>query len=468
MKKDEAVIIFKQREVGDDPHLIPINCVIGHYEENDDVFIDEKGFSYFHFSRLMPGRSFGCRCNLNELMKRLKVKELNEAKKIYLNYFKNGYFFIGIHEQELCLLHSDNKNFINAEEFFDKDVCGYIVEKKEMIKPKEETPKLEANSNQNTDRAFKIDTKSLKEAIKRNVVAQDKAIDKIVTILWQNSYRDIAENILISGSTGVGKTEIFRSMANKLDIPIIICDITLYTSAGYVGKNVEDMLTSLLREANGDIEKAKHGIIVIDEFDKIAGTGKNDEVATTKVQDALLKMIEGNNYTIKYNSKEYNINTSSITFVGAGSFERANKYNIRPIGFGKKDEDIGDPLNDEQLIDYGLGPELLGRFPNRVRLSNLEILDFCEIMTISKLSAFLKEINFLRNLGLDVKYTDELILNIAKKAYLYKCGARGINRVVNDIFVDILSEISDGDCNYRSLEIKPDIVSDSKRYVLKR
>lgn len=468
MKKDEAVIIFKQREVDVNPHLIPINCVIGHYEEEDDVFIDEKGFSYFHFSRLMPGRSFGCRCNLNELMKRLKVKELSQAKKLYLNYFKKGYFFLGTRQQELCLLHSDNKDFINAEEFFDKDICGYIAEENEMIKSKEEAQKLETNNNSNIDRAFKIDTKSLKEAIKRNVVAQDKAIDKIVTILWQNSYRDIAENILVSGSTGVGKTEIFRSMANKLDVPIIICDITSYTSAGYVGKNVEDMLTSLLREANGDIEKAKHGIIVIDEFDKIAGTGKNDEVATTKVQDALLKMIEGNDYIIKYNGKEYAINTSSITFVGAGSFERANKYNMRPIGFGKKDEDIEDPLNDERLLDYGFGPEILGRLPNRVRLADLEVLDFCKIMTLSELSAFLKEIKFLRDLGLDVKYADELVLNIAKKAYLYKCGARGINRVVNDIFVDILSEISDSDGNYKSLEIMPDIVSNSKRYVLER
>ena len=141
---------------------------------------------------------------------------------------------------------------------------------------------------------------------------------------------------------------------------------------------------------------------------------------------------------------------------------------MRPIGFGKKDEDIEDSLNDEQLLDYGFGPEILGRLPNRVRLADLEVLDFCKIMTLSKLSAFLKEIKFLRDLGLDVKYADELVLNIAKKAYLYKCGARGINRVVNDIFVDILSEISDSDGNYKSLEIMPDIVSNSKRYVLKR
>lgn len=214
--------------------------------------------------------------------------------------------------------------------------------------------------------------------------------------------------------------------------------------------------------------KASHGIIIIDEIDKLAGTGKNDEVGTTKVQDALLTMIEGKTYKIRYGKDVYNFDTSNITFVGLGSFARAVRFKQKTVGFVTSENSGHQKLTDEDAISYGLEPELLGRFPVRVVLNDLEINDLYHITKDSELSSLKQEIEFLRSLGIVVDFTDELNLNIAKKAYSYKSGARGIARVVSDMLEEVMKEISDGQGEYNYLELQPEIVEDKKRYVLSK
>lgn len=462
MEGKELVIIFKARNVKKQTRLKPISCVTGHFDEDGDVFIDEKGYSYSHFSKFMPGRCFGVRQNLKELMSKFSIFSEKQMKEKYLSLFKEGYYYVGLKEHKINLLYKNTEDSTNY--IICKDIDAMEGPEIHTIQDlvNEEEKSLETNNTIN------IDTKHLRESIKKCVLSQDEAIDKIVTTIWKNiknKNKQSADNILVSGSTGVGKTEIFRNIAKQIGVPIIRCDANDYTSAGYVGKNIEEMLQSLISNANGDLVKASHGIIIIDEIDKLAGTGKNDEVGTTKVQDALLTMIEGKTYKIRYGNDVYNFDTSNITFAGLGSFARAVRFKQKTVGFVTS-ENSDNQLTDEDAISYGLESELLGRFPVRVVLNDLEIKDFYYITKDSELSSLKQEIEFLRGMGIAVYFTDDLNLNIAKKAYSYKSGARGISRVVSDMLEEVMKEISDGQGEYSYLELQPEIVYDKKRYVL--
>lgn len=464
MEEKELAVIFKARDIKNDTRLIPINCVIGHYIKSEDIFIDEEGFGYSHFSRFIPGRSYGVRQNLKDLMQKFSIKDENEMKKKYLSLFKKGYYYVGLNEKTISLFYYQS---LSSKEFF---ICKDVdtIKVSDLYPNKDDEIEEKENSK---DSVLHVDTKYLREYTKKYVISQDEAIDKIITTIWRNINNKMTsstKNILVSGSTGVGKTEIFRIIAKQIGIPIIKCDANEYTAAGYVGKDVEDMLRDLLYKANGDINKASHGIIIIDEFDKLAGTGKNNEVNTTKVQDALLTMIEGAVYKIKYKNSVYDFDTSKITFVGIGAFARATKINNKIIGFNSNTIIDDEILSDDVLKKYGIEQEILGRFSVRVILKDLEVKDLFQIIKVGEANSLKEEIEFLDSMGIDVIFVDELLINIAKKAYSYKCGARGISRVVSDIFSDILKEISDKDGMYKRLEIQPEIVDDKKRYVLSK
>ena len=453
MSIEDLAIIFRPKQVGEDVVLEPINCVSGYYDKNEDIFVDEKGYIYYHYSRIMPGRCFGIRTNINNVMTKYSSNDLKAIKTRHFNTFKNGTCYLEIVEHKFQLLFSKTGQISDAKVINDIDTLDTNV----FSNTHTSTQKLE------------FDVKKTRESVKKEVVSQDNAVDKVITTIWRNindKSKSGVSNILVSGTTGVGKTEIFRSISRQIDIPLYQCDANSFTAAGYVGKNVEEMLYGLLREANGDLVKANHGIIVIDEFDKIAGTGKNDEVSTTKVQDALLKMIEGAIYKIKYNDDTYNVYTSKITFVGVGAFSRVDRFKSNPIGFDRAETNKSNQLLDEDIIANGFEPELLGRFPVRVCLNTLEISDLFYITKNSELSYLRKEVDFFKSLGITVEYSDELLMNIAKKAYSLKCGARGITRVINDALEEVMMEISNGEIIYSYLELLPEIVEDKKRYVL--
>ena len=463
MEDRDLVVIFRPRNIKEQIRLEPISCVVGYLDKDEDIFIDEKGYTYSHFSKFMPGRCYGARQNLKELMKKFSLTSVKEMKEKYLSLFKKGYYYVGLKDNKINLLYSANETSTNYIICKDIDAMEgaeiYINENYE----EEQVRSL------NTSNTISIDTKSLREYIKKSVLAQDEAIDKIVTTIWKNlNNKNVAttENILVSGSTGVGKTEIFRRISKRIGIPIVRCDANDYTSSGYVGKNIEEMLYALINNAGGDLVKASHGIIIIDEIDKLAGTGKNDEVATTKVQDALLTMIEGNIYKIKQENEVYNLDTSKITFVGLGAFARAQKFKSRTAGFNTFEVNIHKQLTDEDIVSYGLEPELLGRFPVRVVLNDLGIKELYQITKESELSSLKQEVEFFKNLGIVVDFTDDLVSNIAKKAYSYKSGARGITRVISDMLEDVMKEVSDGQGAFSYLELKPEIVENKKRYVL--
>ena len=264
-------------------------------------------------------------------------------------------------------------------------------------------------------------------------------------------------NVMVMGPTGSGKTLLAQSIADYLDVPFAICDATTLTEAGYVGDDVESIITRLLTNAEGDVQKAQRGIIFVDEIDKI--TKKSQNVSITRdvsgegVQQGLLKIIEGSTVRVAPQGKRkhpgaemVDINTANILFVVGGAFvgldsvlkERTLKSSV---GFGAI---ITDPnqnadmslVQPEDLIKYGFIPEFVGRFGLITHVNELTEEQLCSIIKEPK-NSLVKQYKYLFSLdGLKLEFTDEAVKAIAKKAKELKTGARGLKNIIEEMLLE--------------------------------
>jgi ATP-dependent Clp protease ATP-binding subunit ClpX len=264
-------------------------------------------------------------------------------------------------------------------------------------------------------------------------------------------------NLLILGPTGCGKTMMAKKIAEFLDIPIAICDATGLTEAGYVGDDVESILSRLLSVADGDVEKAQRGIIFVDEIDKIARKGGN--VSTTRdvggegVQQALLKIIEGTVVRVpttgkrKHPKGEYvEIDTSNILFICSGAFVGidkiiGNRSNESSIGFNnkpsapKKEFKNYEDCTPKDLISYGLIPEFVGRFGLTIHVNELEVDDLVRILKEPK-NSIIHQYQYIFKLdGVDLKFEDSALKAIAEKAKELNTNARGLKQIVEKMLL---------------------------------
>ena len=274
-------------------------------------------------------------------------------------------------------------------------------------------------------------------------------------------------NILLIGPTGTGKTAFARALARILDVPFSIADATALTEAGYVGEDVENILLHLIQAADFDIQKAEHGIVYIDEIDKIARKSDNPsitrDVSGEGVQQALLKIIEGANVSVppqggrKHPHQDFiQIDTSNVLFIVGGAFEgleqvimRRTGIGMRTLGFGpqpvsaNREQDKAEILrhvSHDDLLKFGLIPEFVGRLPVVSTLEPLDVETMKAIMTKPK-NAVAKQ--FVRLFALDdieLVFTDGALQAIAEEAITHKTGARGLRTVVEDLLLDVMYE----------------------------
>ena len=319
----------------------------------------------------------------------------------------------------------------------------------------------------------------LKEYLDEYVIGQDQA-KKILSVAVYNHYKRVKfekeieasdevtldkSNILIMGPTGTGKTLLARTLATKLSVPFAIADATTITEAGYVGEDVENILLKLIQAADDDISAAEHGIIFLDEVDKIAKKGENvsitRDVSGEGVQQALLKIIEGTVASVppqggrKHPNQEMlKIDTRNILFICGGAFVGLDKIiekrlGTSEIGFGKshtdsRDKDLATLYSNvlpDDLIKFGLIPEFIGRLPIHVALNDLKVEDLKRILTEPKNSIIRQYQATMKLDNVELEFTDDAISSIAQTAFDQKTGARGLRSIVESIMTDIMYDV---------------------------
>lgn len=359
----------------------------------------------------------------------------------------------------------------------DANICESCVEQAQLIVNEEVNKKATTNFRFSLPKSIK--PKDIAAFLDQYVIGQEDA-KKVIAVAVYNHYKRLNQrtdedieieksNILLVGRTGTGKTLLAKSIARFLNVPFTIVDATVFTEAGYVGEDVESILSRLLQVCDYDIQAAERGIIYIDEIDKIARKSDNPsitrDVSGEGVQQALLKLLEGTEVLVppqggrKHpDQKMVKINTKNILFISGGAFDGieksiAKRINTSVLGFRSTDkaneaidkDSLLQYINPEDLRSFGLIPELIGRIPVVSHLNPLDKAALYNILTVPK-NALVKQYQKLFETE-DIKFsfTEAALEFITDKALEYKLGARGLRSICEAIITDAMFELPSSD-----------------------
>lgn len=348
----------------------------------------------------------------------------------------------------------------------DAHICDQCIEQAYSILSLQNQPE-EANK---LDNFSHLNPKSIKQFLDDYVVGQEYS-KKVISVCVYNHYKRIYQqrndddleieksNVIIAGPTGTGKTLIAKTIAKLLDVPIAIVDATVLTEAGYVGEDVENILTRLLQASDYNIERAEKGIIFIDEIDKISRKSDNPsitrDVSGEGVQQALLKLMEGTVVNVppkggrKHPDQNFiKLNTSNILFIAGGAFDGIERIinkrlNMSSVGFKNSQlvsknnsKDIISNIIPNDLKEFGLIPEILGRLPILTYMLELDSKTLRKILTDPKNALTKQYIKLFEMDNIKLEFSDDALDEIVKKAVDYKLGARGLRSICESILLD--------------------------------
>lgn len=373
--------------------------------------------------------------------------------------------FCGRNKNEVSVLVSGQNGFI----------CNYCIEQAHTIVKETDEQENKNHSSVKTSAQLKK-PREIKEFLDEYVIGQDQA-KKQLSIAVYNHYKRLAHNadenksveieksnIIMVGETGTGKTLLAKTIAKQLEVPFCIVDATVLTEAGYVGEDVESILSRLLMVSDYDVEKAERGIVFIDEIDKIARKSDNPsltrDVSGEGVQQGLLKLLEGSIVNVppqggrKHPDQKYiQVNTQNILFIAGGAFDGIKeiierRMNKQAIGFSsekanKVDDDsyILDKLDATDLRNFGLIPELLGRFPIVTHLDKLDEATMLRILSEPKNSIINQFIELFRLDGVELSFTEGALQKIVKETMEKGLGARGLRGTTEKVLEKYMYDI---------------------------
>lgn len=368
--------------------------------------------------------------------------------------------------------------------------CRKINKKKKSMVPVNNSKRIKLKSVVQEKKIILPALTDLENQVNSTVIGQEDVVKSVCTKIYEGLlFPNLKNNILLIGKSGTGKTEIIRQISEHLNIPCTIEDSTMYTEEGFVGASVTQMITNLISEANGDIDLASKGIIFVDEIDKKAQSTSDryGEVNKGGVLKSLLKLIEGTEINISNPNFNFDMDmgeimmkfdTSNIIFIFGGAFEGLDKIKDKrlkkqtQIGFASAEVNhivINDYMNTsfikEDLIEYGIPAEFVGRISGIYETHELQKNDFVKILDHSKKSQFRKYEEILKYLGIDLEFSNQIFELIADNAKKGSTGARELNSYVSHIFEKIIYDIFSGKAkNYSKCVIDDKIVFNNANY----
>ena len=310
----------------------------------------------------------------------------------------------------------------------------------------------------------------------KTVKGQDEFLKTIVTTIWVNLYSTgNKRNMLVMGPTGVGKTLVFETLSKILGLPILVTSTSGMSQAGYKGGDLTDILSQYIVKYGKDSNMDK-GIIILDEFDKLAYKGEESgSVSTMGIQNELLKMIEGNTYNVEIGQNTYIFDTNNITFVCCGAFQELYEVKKAPeksrIGFGTTPSEKVNEENQsmsDKLVSYGLKREIVGRLPIVLQFNALTKDNLKDIILNSKTSELQEYIRILKEFGIENINIDDLVDIIVNDAMERKIGARGLTSTIVNMFNNIMYEVFNNPGEYDTLYIGPNILNNPNDFTLSR